>query len=275
MGLTRAFGLPGGTLALGLSMACSWAVHQRALRSECRCHGVRIRYVDPRSELPMLLNFVLPAALSGCVGGLALTGCNTLLVRYSGSYTEIALFSAAYTIRTMVLLAPNMVVAFSAPLLCNLRVAGGPHAYRQTFWTCLSVNGGLTLAAALLLFWLGPHLLALFGKEFVGNRWVLGLLLASAVVEAIAVMLYQPLYNRGKMWYQFAIGSAWPLAFLGGTWWTIARGGASLCAACYLAAWSLAAILYAIVARRLSHQEQQWREAVDPSSTTSFLMEVS
>ncbi len=255
--LTRLLGLPGTVLALGASMACSWIVHQVALRRECRNYGVRIRCPSPRREIPLLCNFVLPAALSGCVGGLALTACNTLLVRHCGTFTQIALFNAAYTIRTIVLVVPSMVSRVSTPLLCNLRVADETNSYRRTFWMCLWFNAALTAALAFLLFAVGPQLLAVFGKDFRDGRWILGLLLASAAAEAIATVLFQPLYGHGKIWTQLAVSVCWTTLLVGGTWWGIDRGGAAAVAAAHLAAWMSTAMLYAVVDRRLFREEKK------------------
>ncbi len=254
-GLTWLLGLPGAALALGANMACSWVVHQIALRRECRTHGVRVRCTSPRGEIPILWSFVLPAALSGCVSGLALTACNALLVRHSGTFTQVALFNAAYTIRTLVLLVPSMVSRVSTPLLCNLRVADGGGAYRRTFWTCLWFNGALTTVCAVLLFAVGPQLLAFFGKDFAGGRLILGLLLASAATEAIASALFQPLYGHGKIWTQLGVSICWTTLLVGGTWWGIDRGGAAAVAAAHVAAWMSSAMIYGVVDRRLFRGE--------------------
>ena len=128
------------------------------------------------------------------------------------------------------------------------------------------LNGGLTTAAGVLLFLIAPYLLALFGKDFAGGRAVLGLLLASAAAEAFAVALFQPLYGHGKIWTQLAIVTCWSTALLGGTWWTVDRGGAAAVAGCYLAAWLLSAMLYGIVVSRLFRDE----EASCPSETASL-----
>ena len=237
-------------------MAFSWAVHQLALRSECRRYAVRICYANFCDEIPLMWSFTLPAALAGCFGGLALMGCNILLVRHCGNFTDVAMFNAAYTIRMLALVVPNMVSRVSMPLLCNLRVVNKADTYRRTFWVCLLFNGVLTAAAGMLLFLIAPYLLALFGKDFAGSQAVLGLLLAAAAAETIAVALFQPLYGHGKLWTHLAISIGWSALLFGGTWWGVDRGGAAAVAGSYLAAWLLSGVLYAIVVWRLFRDER-------------------
>jgi len=248
-------GLSGVILAFGISMGCSWFLHQMALQTECARFGVRIVYTNLRAELPFLWRFALPAALSGYVGGLALTGSNTMLIRESGAFAQMALFNAAYTIRVLVLLLPGIVSRVSGPILCNIRVSSGARSYRRTFWAYLGFNAGLTTLASLFLAALGPWILSWFGEEFVQGNKILSLVLASAVAEALATTLYQPLYNHGKMWSQLAIAVVWSILLAGGTWCTVARGGAMALATSYLVAWTCTSMLYALVTRKLLRVE--------------------
>lgn len=253
--LTSLFGLSGAVLALGTTMAGAWVIHQAALRCECRRCAIHIRYAGFWREISLIWNFTLPAALAGCLSGLALMGCNVLLVRRGGSFAEVAVFNAAYTIRTLVMVVPNMVSRVSMPLLCNLRVGDKSHTYRRTFWACLLFNSVTTAMAGTFLFLFAPYLLALFGKGFLEGQTVLGLLLAAATAEAVAVALFQPLYGHGRLWTHLAIIVCWSTVLLGGTWWTIDRGGATAVAGAYLAAWLLSGVLYGAVVRQVFHDD--------------------
>jgi O-antigen/teichoic acid export membrane protein len=177
------------------------------------------------------------------------------LVRRSGTFAQIALLNVAYTIRTLVLVMPNMMSRVFAPLLCSLRATDEPATYRRTFWTCLWFNGGTTVAAAMVLLAVGPQLLSIFGKDFTGGRLILGLLLASAVAEAVAAVLFQPLYGHGKIWTQLAVSTLWAMLLVGGTWGGIDRAGAAAVAAAYLAAWLSTVMMYCLINRRLFDEE--------------------
>lgn len=252
---TKLMGLTGAVLALGAAAASSWLQHQAALRQECRRHGVTLEYSGLGRELAVLSRFAAPAALSGCVGGVAVLAASTVLVRQSAGVREMATFSAANTIRIVVLLVPGLVSRVSSPLLCRLEGGGHRAVFRRTWWRYLLVNSFMAAAAAGVLYAAAPPLLRAYGKEFVDGRSALGLLLAAAVAETVGVALFQTLYTHGRIWTQFAIASIWSVVLVGATWALAARHGASALAAGYLVAWCVSAALYAGVARRLVSQE--------------------
>lgn len=259
---TWSLGLSGGILALGAGAACAWLQYQVAIRDLCRRHGTTLRYAGFGQELPVLSNFAAPAALSGCVGGLAGLMANTVLVRQAG-VQEMATFTAANTIRILVLFVPGLVSRVSSPFLCRLEGAGQRATFRQAWWRYLSVNSLLAGGAALVLFAAGPLLLRLWGKAFVEGRTALGLLLAAAVAETVSVALFQTLYTHGRIWAQFGIGSLWAMVLVGITRRWAGTYGASALAAAYLLAWSCSTVLYAAVARGLLTREP----AEDPGRT--------
>ncbi len=248
-------GLTGAVLALGAAAVCSWLHYRVALREECRRHGVAIAYTGFVRELTVLSRFAAPAALSGCVGGVAGLVASTVLVRQPGGVREMATFSAANTIRIVVLLVPGLVSRVSSPLLCRLEGSGHRATFRQTWWTYLFVNSLMSAGAAVVLFAAGPPLLRAYGKEFVEGRSALGLLLAAAVAETVGVALFQTLYTRGRIWTQFVISSIWSVLLVGATWRYAVSHGATALAAGYLLAWCVTTVLYAAVARRLLSHE--------------------
>jgi O-antigen/teichoic acid export membrane protein len=248
-------GLTGAALALGVAAAASWAQHQRALRAECARHGIRVSWRELGRELEVLVGFALPAALSGVLGGIATTGAMALLARQAGGLREVATFNAANAIRIVVLFLPALVTRVSTPLLVRLRGGRDDAGFRRTFARFLAANTALVGVAAAALFAAGPWLLALFGRGFAQGRGALGLLLAAAVAETLAVAFFQTLYSHGRIWLHLAIMVLWSALLAGGTGlWTQAHGAAGLAAA-YLTAWAVAAALYGWAARRLLRED--------------------
>jgi O-antigen/teichoic acid export membrane protein len=244
-GLTRAFGLTGAVLALSTASFASWLQHHWALRRECEAHGIVVRYDDILKELRLLANFAVPAALSGCIGGIAVATSNAFVVRQPLGLLQMATFNAANNIRTLTMFVPTIVSRVSAPLL--VREKGAGDAYRTASRGYLVLNTIITTAAAAGLF----SLLELYGKDFTGGRAALAVLLLAAVVETVAVALFQTLYAHGRIWTQAAIASSWGLVLCGVSYLLAARYGAVALAGAYLAAWVVAVIPYAVVARRI------------------------
>ena len=238
------FRLTGAAVALAAAALCSWLQHQRALRHECARHGVVIVYAGAGQELSALFGFALPAALSGCVGGLAVTAANTVLVRQPDGVRQMAVFSAANTVRIIVLFVPGLVSRVLTPLLCRLRGNADDGGFRVAFSRYLLANTAMAVVAAVLLFACAPWALALYGRDFTSGRPVLGLLLASAVVETVAVALFQTLYSHGRVWLQLGIVTVWSLLLVGLVRQMAADHGASGLAAAYLCAWTAAALAY-------------------------------
>jgi O-antigen/teichoic acid export membrane protein len=233
-------------------MACSWVLFQGALRAECRRHGIRIRFSGLRGELSVLTRLAIPAAASGCIGGLAVSGANALVIRRPGGFTQMAIFNAANCLRLLVIATPGMVARVSTPILCSLRAADDLARYRRLLRMCLASSAAMAAAAATLLSLLADPLLRLFGKDFSHGKDALALLMAAAVAEVVAVTLYQPLFSHGRLWLQFRIIIVWSGVLLGGVWYGVAGGGAAALAASYLAAWICGAAAYGITARRLA-----------------------
>jgi O-antigen/teichoic acid export membrane protein len=249
------FGLTGAALALGLAAIASWAHHQRALHRECARHAIRISWRGATRELEVLGGFALPAALSGVLGGLATTAATALLARQEGGLREVATFNAANAIRIVVLFMPALVTRVSTPLLVRLRGARDAAGYRRTFSRFLAGNTAFAGAAAAALFALGPWLLALWGRGFPAGRGALGLLLAAAVAETLAVALFQTLYSHGRIWLHLAIMALWSALLVGATaWWGPAHGASGLAAA-YLVAWAVATTLYGWAARVILRED--------------------
>ena len=246
-------GLKGAVLAMVIAMFSSWILYHKTLRTVCRQHGIRINYCydSIRPELPVLMQVALPAATSGIVGGLAVLGANIILVRQTEGFAQIAIFNASNSFRLLLLLIPNMVMKVAAPLLCNLRASQDIIRYKRMFRVCLGINLGLSAALALTLFFCAHPLLRLFGKEFAEGQWTFGLLMAAAVMEILAIALYQPLYSHGKLWLHVGILTIWSGLLLTGAKCFTGINGATALAGSYLIAWIVSAILYGIVDWRL------------------------
>jgi len=214
------------------------------LRSECLKQGIRIHYRRAANEWPIIVKFALPGAFSGFTSAPALWLASALLVRQPDGFSQMAIFSASFSLMAAVLLLPNIANNVGMSLINHHKGTGNSPGYRQIFWINLVVTLAIVVAGAVAAAVLGPELLHLFGKNFKNGYTTLLILLAAAVPQGLAVALYQIIQSQAKMWLSFLAVSL-PrdtliviLAYL-----LIPRHGASGVAFGYAAAWSMALVI--------------------------------
>jgi O-antigen/teichoic acid export membrane protein len=151
-------------------------------------------------EGSVFFRFALPAALSGFSFMPAMWLSNTFLARQPGGYLQLALYAAAANLRTFVLLLPQLFNYVGMSLLNNARGTGDEKRYRQVFWGNLLATAAVTLTGATGLAFFGPTLLAFFGRSFGDGYRVLLVLLASTILEALMLAVYQIIQSQGRMW---------------------------------------------------------------------------
>ncbi len=243
------WGLRGAVWGQGIGAILLWLMNEAALTAHCRDRGIVIRYRGVWQERHVLLRFAIPAATCGMVSSAATWGANVLLVRRCG-FTELAIFSAALSLRSVVLFIPALVVRVSTPLLNSLLAARQLVAYRRVFLSITALNMAIALSLALVFSLAGSRILCLFGKGFGSSGWLPPILLGAVVLEVFANNLFQTLFASGKLWRHLAILSFWAVLLLFGAAMVSPKYGASGLAASYFMAWSASAALYSFAARR-------------------------
>jgi O-antigen/teichoic acid export membrane protein len=240
-------GIRGAVLAQGASALVLWLLCHAALAAEGRSQGITIQYRGAWRERGALVRFSVPATVSGIAGSLAIWWCNTLLVR-AGGYAALGVFTAASTLRLMILFVPALNMRVTSPLLNNLLAGGDVLGYRRAFWGAILCNGGIAVLMAVFLSMAGPQVIRLFGREFGAPPALVGLLLGAAVIEVVAANLYQAVFAGRSMWWHAAIMAVWVGVLLSVSIRAIPGYGAAGLAFAYLAAWCITAVLYGTMA---------------------------
>ncbi|HYC48810.1 MAG TPA: oligosaccharide flippase family protein [Burkholderiales bacterium] len=194
------WGLEGAVAGLVLSSLLRWCVHGLALSYEARRRNIPIRRTTLTRDGAMLLSFSVPAAISGMTSMAAIWAGNALLVRQSDGYAQMGLYTAATTIRMLVMLTPLIFTNVAMAILNNHRGNRLYAQYEQMFWTNVWLNGLIALAAATVIALTGRLILLLFGAEFQIGYGILLVLMAATVPEALAVAVAQAAQSQQKMW---------------------------------------------------------------------------
>ncbi len=193
------WGLVGAVTGLAGTALARWLIFRITLHREAGKQGITSRLSEIWQERPILMQYVLPASLSGLTAGPALWFGNTMLVRSSHGYSQMALFSAALNLRSVVMFLPILFNNVGFSLLNNHKNEAGTR-YRRIFWANLGGIATAALGGAAVVALLGRHLLTLYGNTFKEGYPVLLVLLCSAVLEATFLGVYVIVQSQEKMW---------------------------------------------------------------------------
>lgn len=264
--MTRHYGLLGAVLFLVGSGLISCFVYAVFLARLYKKHSLKPRYAEVFAERRALFSHSLPATLSGVIGSASVWLCNTMLTTTPNGYSDFALFSAANTLRSVVLFIPNVIMRAASPVLVRLRYEDQSNSFGSTFKKTVLLVAGLSAVAAGLLYTSSRPLLALFGRGFVDRSWMTPLLLAASVLEVTASALYQTLVVHGRLWWQVVIMAVWATVLVVISRAYIRASGGKGLALAYLIAWGVSLCLYLAAAHLLqprrskqSRMEQQSR----------------
>ena len=246
-------GLPGAVAGVALSAAGQAGVLGVLLTKEARRKGLAVTTRGAWEERAIVSTFAVPASLNGLVALPAIWMASAIVAQQPRGYHELALFGAANTFRTMVLFVPQAINNVGMSLLNSQRraSAGG---YRSIFWMNLILTALSAAGAALLVLLAGPFLLRLFGPGFREGWPVLAILLGAAVVEALAIALYQTIVSAGRIWASlFFVALPRDTTLVVAAALLVPGMGAFGLGSAYLIAWCLALLAIAALGSRLGH----------------------
>jgi O-antigen/teichoic acid export membrane protein len=237
-------GLNGAFAGLLLSAFIQWLLLRNCLKTECARQGITFRYRLFSEGRSILLQFTLPAALSGLTFLPALWLSSAILARRPQGYSQMALFSAAYTAMAAVLFIPNVTNIVSWSMLNFHKGRGQTSLYQRTFWVNCVVSCTVVLLGVVAVAELGQQVLHLFGGNFSDGYVVLLVMLAASISQALVLALFQHLQSQGRMWLSFfAVILPRDVLLVSLAYYLIPTYHAVGLATAYLVAWSFALIV--------------------------------
>lgn len=238
--LTWLNGLNGAIVGLALSGVILCVLLAVALRKECLLQGIETRY-DFAQEHQIFSKFALPAGLIGFTSGPALWLPMAFLTRQPNGYSQMAIYSACFSLMAVVLFLPSIANTVAMSIINHHKGGGNQGEYRKTFWINLAVTAVIIICGAGLFAGLGPELLRLFGKSFKEGYTVLAILLLSTIPQGLALALSQIVQSKGKLWlFLFSVAVPRDALIIVLGYQLIPAYGASGLATAYAVGWTVA-----------------------------------
>ena len=253
-------GLDGAVVGLGLSGLAQWFFLRAAVRAACAKQAIVIDWAGAWSERRIVATFTLPAALSGFVSMPAFWLANALVVRSADGLSQIALYGAANSFRTIVLFAPAIVNNVGMSLINHQRGLRDDRRYSKLFWANFGLTAGAVAAGAVVIVALGPRILRVFGRDFMVGSNVLNVLMLAAIAEAACLAVYQAIQSRGKLWLSFvAVSLPRDVSIVVLAYFLAPRSGALGLSWAYAIGWcfALAAVMVVVATGRLSSRTHE------------------
>ena len=245
-------GLSGAIAGVALSALLQSIILARALVAEASRQQLTFRFRDIWQETSLLVQYAIPASLSGGIALPAIWLSNAFLVRQPGGYDQMALFAAANSFRVASQFVPSMVNNVGVSVLSNQLGADDRPRYHRVYWANLGTVGSIVGLGTIVLAIFGRMALGLFGEGFDRGYAVLVILMIAAFLETLCTATAQPLQRRERVWTMF-FGVILPChcVLVLAAWLLAPAYGAFGVASAYVAGWSLALVASAYLVFRL------------------------
>ena len=257
---TLLWGISGAALSLGISAICNWWLNHKAINIELRKYQIVMRFDGFLREKDILKNFTMPAALGGIIAAIVVWGCNAVLVQQVDGLAQMAIFTAVYNFRSLVLFIPSLLTRVVSPIMCNLLGERQKPTYSRVFWLNITISlvsscvvGGLLMATA-------PYFLVLFGKDFLSGVEVAVAIIIMSIIEVLANAFYQPLLSQGLLWREALVVVCRSAILFSATCLFVTRYGALGLAYAYILAHTAALALYIYFVCIISRKQELYGE---------------
>lgn len=147
-----------------------------------------------------IFKFQIPAGLAGFITLPTLWLIPTILARNTQNFSEVALYSVLFMLKSLVVLPASVTSLALQPSAEKACATGQFDLAMRVFRTSTLAAFGIAAAAAILFAAFANEVLAFFGRNFTVASFELQLMMIAAVAEAVAVSLYMRIQAASRMW---------------------------------------------------------------------------
>jgi O-antigen/teichoic acid export membrane protein len=224
-------GIEGAIWGLAISMFLTVFVTRWAVIKEWRRFQLRLLWQDALREWRVLLDFSLPAFLSGISVGPVLWGCSAMLANQPEGYAELGIYNAAIQWQQAIQFLPALLGTALLPILAEKCGRGDWQGSLAVMWRMVKIVSGIAFPLAVVLSLLSPWIMRGYGESFVAGSWTLVLVVNTAALLAVMTPVGNLIAASGRMWMGFWMNMGWGGAMLVASWWLVRWGAEGLAAA--------------------------------------------
>lgn len=242
------WGVPGALAGAVIAALINFVIKHVMLQRIAAAQGIRFSIRGSKSEIHALWQVALPSLIAGVAIQPFDWLARIVLIRRAGSFAELGVFAAAYSLAQLVFFVPSQISGPVIPILSNLVGTRDVRNLRKLIFSTQWLVFGLALAAALPLILFSKLALATYGGAFVRARIVLAVLALSSVAGSPSLITRAVFTASSRLWQQAGQTAVWGLLLVAGAFF-FARDGAVGLALAYLCAWGLFSILQLVTQR--------------------------
>jgi O-antigen/teichoic acid export membrane protein len=154
----------------------------------------------PRELRREIFKFQIPAGLAGLFTLPTLWLIPTILTRNTQSFSEVALYSVLFMLKSLVVLPASVTSLALQPSAEKACAAGQFDLAVRIFRISTFAAFGVAATVAVVFVIFANEVLTFFGRSFAVASFELQLMMIAAVAEAVAVTLYMRIQAANRMW---------------------------------------------------------------------------
>ena len=247
-------GLNGVVWGTAGSRFASWVLMNLALRKEARRHHIPIVFKEWTQELSVIWHFSIPAALGGIMVIPVNWACTALLVNQPRGYAEMGAYNAANQWYAALIFLPTALGSGLLPLLSDRMGQKDGKTSGDILKVMMKLNAAIILPAAVIMSFLSPLVMRLYGRGYRDAWPTLIAVLATAGIMAVISPVGDVIAASGKMWLGLLMNAAWATVYVTSTlllvhWGSMGLASARLIAYAFHAVWTVG-FAYTVIRRQ-------------------------
>jgi len=230
------WGLTGALIGITIGAAAGLGLVMQAGKDAIRKSGLSVRWKEwSWPVMREILNFSVPAHLSGLVVAPAFWAANTALAVKSG-FAEVGLFNVAFVFWQLVLFVPQNLSVPALPFMSEMQATVNWERFSRAVSRNLRAMWAVALPICFICSLLArPVVHFLYGPQYAAAADLVLLITFAALWVVISSAIGYAVASLGKMWEALALNSMWAVTMLGLVlWWVGGRGSKGLAAAYFV-----------------------------------------